>query len=284
MWKSVVILALSVYSFVLVSDDAFWGPAKVAADPAAEGENPLPTVPQVGSSRPDEGDPLIDRLARALEEARYPFLSSLVHTEGRMIVFHLANPLNERAPYLLFIRAYPSVLVTHIPKVTHVDAGSQVLRAIAHNNYTGVFGRFGWDPKDGEVDFTSELFMLNVQHADPDEIIAGYLTVLKPVIKTFYAGALRAYIQEIAHFSEEEQTILLHQAARQFQRIGFIESSNNEPPKALEPSASQDAEEPGTGASQCIPFANPLQGDRRLCSGSLSVPCQGWSLVGDIKE
>lgn len=147
----------------------------------------------------------IETVAGKLEDAHLPYLLEKSDQREEGATFKLANPLNPKKPFDLKVTVVKSIdtILLVVPAVANAKAGSGVMCAAIHSNYEYYLGRFGWDPRDGEIRYFSDSALCGGPEG-ADAQLSAFIKLVPMIVKGFFMGMLRIYLQEVGEHIPEE--------------------------------------------------------------------------------
>jgi len=170
----------------------------------------------------------LDKLTQAVKDKGYDFILEFNKKEKKIAQFSLLNPVDEKKPFNMNLGVYNEVIVTLIPGISEAQQKSNILCAIGHTNYDCKGGRFGWDPKDGEVNFISELIFVDITNVNEDAAIEGYIDFMPEMLRMFYIGFLRIFSIESSKLPSHLVEKVFDEANEKLEDAGVFEPNETE--------------------------------------------------------
>jgi hypothetical protein len=133
-----------------------------------------------------------------LENARLPFLPDKAEQTEKGATFKLLNPYNPDNHFelRLIVHEEEGAIFLTVPGVAKTGPGSLVMCAALHSNYDFFFGRFGWDPSDGEIRFVSDVVLVCGPGAN-DQARDVFMRYVPIIMRCFFGGLNRIYVTEL---------------------------------------------------------------------------------------
>jgi len=184
----------------------------------------------------------IDKLIQAVKDKGYDFILEFKEKKKKVAQFNILNPVDEKKPFKMNLGVYDKHIVAHIPRISEAQPNSKILCAIGHTNYDCTAGRIGWDPKDGEINFLSEIIFMDITNVDEDAVIEGYIDFIPDMLRMFYIGFLRIFNIETSNLPSHLVEKAFDEADQKLKDAGIFEAEKTDDEDDAE---SPDAENDG---------------------------------------
>lgn len=182
-------------------------------------------------------------LAQKLVDRRFPFVIGTPEVREQEIFFQIANPVQEESPFFGGFICAGNLITLVIPRIAKAEPQSLELCVVGHSNFEHRLGRWGWDPKDGQVLFVSEVPVLGGV-ASVGQVVDDFLNLVPRMLIGFYLGYLRLIANTNTKIPHQLIEMLICSALEKLTKLGILKDEASPAAPPAEPSNAKPSDMP----------------------------------------